>query len=195
MKNPRVLFAILSTMIVGACSDTAVVEPPPLPEQPTTLMRDVPADTGKTGHYTFFRLRDSSIVSLADSATGSWDIAFNATSIITNSGTRGPGGAGWRLLSGVEFDTLSSTPAGDYSTADVSKEWYTYTGPTGTPPHAILANPGIVLLLRTADGKHAKLQIISYYKGAPASPAGTEPARFYTFRYFYQPDGSRTLSN
>lgn len=110
-------------------------------------------------------------------------------------GTEGRERGGSRLLQGVEFDTLSSAPAGEYATGDVSKEWYTYTGPTGTPPHAILAKPGMVLLLRTADGRHAKMQIISYYKGAPASVTGTEPARFYTFRYFYQPDGSSTLSN
>ena len=96
---------------LASCSE-AIVEPPARDPLPTTTVRDFPADTGKTGHYTFFPMSDSSIVPLADSATGKWDIGFNSTAIITNSGA-----------------------------------------------------------------------------------SGTEPSRYYTFKYFYQADGSRALTN
>jgi len=32
-----------------------------------------------------------------------------------------------------------------------------------------------------------------YYRGAPALPDASSAARHYTFRYFYQADGSRNL--
>ncbi len=187
--------AIACAAVLSACSEDAVVEPPPTPVQPTTTVRDLAADTAKSGHYTFFRLRDSTVVPYTDSASASWDIAFNATSIITNGGDRGPGQGGSLLLASTDFDAYAQAPESGYAAGDVSKDWYTYTGATGNPPHTILANTTSVLVVKTADGKYAKLQIKSYYKGAPSSPTGAEPSRFYTFRYFYQPDGSRKLTN
>jgi len=50
-----------------------------------------------------------------------------------------------------------------------------------------------VIFLKTAEGKYAKLEILSYHKGAPAAPIPTSEARHYTFRYVYQPDGSTKL--
>ena len=53
---------------------------------------------------------------------------------------------------------------------------------------------GRVIIVKTADGKFAKLEILSYYKNAPATPnAMTDMARYFTFRYVYQPDGSKKL--
>lgn len=51
--------------------------------------------------------------------------------------------------------------------------------------------PGVVLAIRTADGRYAKLQITSYYQGGAPVPAEGARARFYHFRYIFQPDGSR----
>jgi len=48
--------------------------------------------------------------------------------------------------------------------------------------HAILPIPGRTLLIRTANGNVAKLEIISYYKGAPED-VPTEESSYYTFRY------------
>ena len=54
--------------------------------------------------------------------------------------------------------------------------------------------PGRVLVIRTADGTYAKVRILSYYKGAPETPdAATDEARYYTFEFLHQPDGSRVL--
>lgn len=184
----------LCSLATGCGSDT-VVEPPPTQNQPTTIVRDLPADTGNTGHFTLFRLADSSVVPAGDSATTRWDLGFNGTTIITNGGDRGPGNGGALLLTSVDFDTLGTAPVDGYTAGGVAKEWYTYTGATGVPPHTILIKPGVVIVLRTADGKHAKLQMISYYKGGPVSPSGTEQGRMYTFRYFFRKDGTRTLKN
>ena len=47
--------------------------------------------------------------------------------------------------------------------------------------------PGRVLVVRTADGRYAKVSIQSYYKGAPASPTQASESGYYTFRYVFQP--------
>jgi hypothetical protein len=56
--------------------------------------------------------------------------------------------------------------------------------------HAILPIPGRTILLKTADGKVAKVEIISYYKGAPED-VPTEESSYYTFRYTIATDDGR----
>ncbi len=199
------LFILFSLALAFIACNESVVEPDPLtPHLSVTWVKDLPADTANTGRFTFFRLRDSSVVASTDSATTHWDVAFRSTTIIINGGTSGPGQAAAIVLKGIDFDTLSTAPASGYTTDGATKAvtgWYTYTGNAPTPPkHAVIPNPGTVIVLRTADGKYAKMHIISYYKGAPdpipydaTRGTPTVPARFYTFRYFYQPNGSRSL--
>jgi hypothetical protein len=56
--------------------------------------------------------------------------------------------------------------------------------------------PGRVLVIKTAKGKYAIVEILNYYKGGvtPAVSASDDiklkTQRFYTFRYAYQSDGS-----
>ncbi|KXK57008.1 MAG: HmuY family protein [Chlorobi bacterium] len=196
MTVTRYLSSALLVAAIGlaSCSDDAVVEPTPAPTQVSTIAKDIPGDTANTGHYTFYRLSDSSIVALSDSATTKWDIAFRGTSIILNGGSSGPGAAVGQMLTGVDFDTLSMAPEAGYS-ADavgapaVGKTWYSYDPAT----HLISIIPGKVIVLKTADGKYAKLQVLGYYKGAPAAPKAEDPARFFTFKYVIQTDGSRKL--
>lgn len=163
------------------------------------MVRDLPADPYRTGAFTYFSLRNNAIVDSTSAQSSQWDLAFKSTSILTNSGVSGPGQGGGLILTGVDFDSLNEVPAGGWKTdadgtlALAQSDWYTYTGSKGNPPHAILMNPGVVLAVRTADGRYAKIQIISYYKGGAPVPTGAqgEASRFYTFRYVFQPDGSR----
>ena len=40
--------------------------------------------------------------------------------------------------------------------------------------------PGKILVIRTHDGKVAKVEVLSYYENAPASPDGfVDAARYY----------------
>jgi len=52
---------------------------------------------------------------------------------------------------------------------------------------------GKVIVLKTSDDKYAKVEIISYYQGHPTAPHSESISRYYTFRWFRQADGSRTL--
>jgi len=48
-----------------------------------------------------------------------------------------------------------------------------------------------VLVIRTHDGKYAKLEILSYYENAEPN-ATFDNYRYYTFDYVYQPNEGET---
>lgn len=143
--------------------------------------------------FTFFRLADSSIVPNTDSATTKWDIGFRGSTIIINGGSSGPGQGGAFIFSGL-FSDLKEVPADSTFRVDqslsntaIGKGWYDYNGAA----MVFTPKPGKVLVIRTADNKFAKLEILSYYKNAPANPTLNDPARYFTFRYVYQADGTK----
>src|SRR6188768_2497191 len=64
---------------------------------------------GVTRKYTLFSFKTGAIVLNADSATTKWDVGFNGTNIIINSGTSGPGTAAAQIKSTI-FDELIEAP-------------------------------------------------------------------------------------
>ncbi|EPR65279.1 HmuY family protein [Cyclobacterium qasimii] len=67
--------------------------------------------------------------------------------------------------------------------------WYSYNSTT----HAIKPIPGKVILLQTASGNYAKVEILSYYKGSPSDEALdplTDVGATYTFQFVLQPNGT-----
>mgnify|MGYP000400637792 FL=1 len=155
---------------------------------------------------TYYSLVDNKAIASTDAASTKWDIAFSSTKILINGGTSGPGIGGAFVHIG-SFDTFTSIPADSIFKTDNAnaasyaiplgsgKAWYTYDGLT------TLVSPiaGRVLVIRTATGKYAKIEIISYYKGGVTLPASASvndklfKQRYYTFRYAYQPNGSKTF--
>lgn len=128
-----------------------------------------------------------------------WDIAFRGTSIIINGGTssgttdeaerNGNGGAyittdTFANVTEVETDSFLQ----DSETGHVLSNWYTYAGP---PTHEISPTPGKILVIRTHDGKYAKVEILSYYEDAQPN-AEYNNYRYYTFNYVYQPNEGET---
>lgn len=201
------LAIILGSTFIISCTKEKTPVVVPLTSQ---TAKDIQADTLNTGHYTFFNLKDGIVIPLSDSATTKWDIGFRGTTIIFNGGTSGPGAGGAFMYNGLFTDLTTipndSTFRQDNGTtlaiAAISGEgWYNYTGTTSTPNHAILPIPGKVIVIKTADGKYAKLEILSYYKGNPdtstpefADLATRPQSKLYTFNYVYQPDGSTELN-
>jgi hypothetical protein len=158
------------------------------------------------GTTTYYSLVDNKIIPSSDAASTKWDIAFSSTKITVNCGTSGPGIGGAFVFKGL-FDDLKTIPADSTFAIDNSnaasfaiplgsgRAWYTYDGLT------TLVTPiaGRVLVIRTATGKFAKIEIISYYKGGVTLPASASvndklfKQRYYTFRYAYQPNGAKTF--
>lgn len=190
----KLFLTILLLIIVIGCSDSGSTNPEPVtPEINLVEIKDLAANgPGKT----YFRFSDSTIVTGADTLTNKWDIAFRKTTIYTNSGTSGNGNGGAIVLKNTDFYELAEAPADGYKIDDSSAPaiptgsgngWYKYNSQT----HIITPIPGVVIVIRTGDGKFAKVQILSYYKGAPETPSSSSQSGYYTFRYVYQPDGSR----
>lgn len=157
------------------------------------------------GKYTFFSLADGALVANSDSATSKWDIGFRGTTIITNGGNSGPGAGGafvqvglFSDITAVSNDSTFRTDAAPSSyaiTTGSNRGWYVYDGPN----NLITPIPGRVLMIRTATGKYAKLEINNYYKGGvtPATTASDNikltEQRYFTFRYTYQPNGTKNF--
>src|SRR5262245_37202243 len=64
---------------------------------------------GVTRKYTLFTFKTGAIVPNTDSVSTKWDVGFNGTTIIVNSGTSGPGSAGALVQQGI-FDELIEAP-------------------------------------------------------------------------------------
>jgi hypothetical protein len=118
-----------------------------------------------------------------------WDLAFRRYEIIANGGPSFAGMAGVADLGEVAFAGVREVPAGGYRVTEGGADprnpalarWYTY----GYFSHLLSPKPR-VWAVRTADGRYAKVEIVSYY--CPQSRPGC-----VTFRYIYQGDGSRNV--
>lgn len=216
MKTVKIFSAFFMVLSIGifSCSKDKSPAPAPAPLVSKTVS-DLVADTilgiapsGQpygAGKYTFFSLENNAVVPSSDSATNKWDIAFRGTSIITNSGNSGPGNGGGFVFTGL-FDDLKTIPAdstfktdnapSSYAiTSGSNRGWYIYNAPV----NLITPIPGRVLVIRTATGKFAKVEILNYYKGGvtPAASASDDEKlkkqRFFAFRFLFQPDGSKVF--
>jgi hypothetical protein len=155
-----------------------------------------------SGKFTFYSLERNEVVPNSDSATNKWDLGFRGTTVITNSGSSGPGNGGAYMYVGtfaevsqVSADSTFRVDNGSSSLAIRSGSgngWYSYNGAT----QIVTPIPGRVFLVRTATGKYAKVEILNYYKGGVTLPATAtdeeklKKQRYYTFRFTYQPNGS-----
>lgn len=158
-----------------------------------------------SGKYSFFSLETNTWVSNADSATTKWDLAFAGTTIRVNNATSGPGNGGAFVYNGI-FDAVATVhadsifkidnhPTAYAITRGSGKGWYNYDGAT----NLLSPIPGRVLIIRTASGKYAKVEILNYYRGGSTPSASASDAikiseqRYYKFRYTFQANGSKTF--
>lgn len=201
MKKNLISYFAFSFLIVVTVVSCKKDDPAPVVLTAATSSNLV-ADPAATGnHFAFFSLEKNEVVPYTDSATSKWDIAIRSTTILTNGGTSGPGAGGGFVQRAVSFDTYKAIPADSAFRSDNNllasyaiptgsgNGWYNYDFTT----NIISPIPGNVLVVRTATGKYAKIEILSYYKDAPATPGATDVSRYYTFRFVYQPDGSKSF--
>lgn len=112
----------------------------------------------------------------------SWDVAFRGTTIIVNGGsaigiTDEPTRTGNGAVSIVNntLDAVTTIPDVSSFVQDATNTyaiptgsgngWYNYNSTT----NLITPIAGKVFVIKTHDGKYAKMEIISYYKDAPAT--------------------------
>jgi hypothetical protein len=145
--------------------------------------------------WTYFDFSRGSAVEVPHQFGVDWDIAFQRHKVLANGGATNPKGMGAVLnLGQVPFDEVLEAPSEGYvedSIASINPEaittenlaikaWYHYNFLT----HVLRPQPNLYVI-RTADGKYAKLRIVSYYCD------GGQASGCFTIEYVYQGDGSR----
>ncbi|MEL6122361.1 MAG: HmuY family protein [Bacteroidota bacterium] len=199
------LFVFASALFLVSCSDD---EPELVPVE-IDIFNDLsaPQEGGQgqpiTGPFTKFNLATGQVTT----SETAWDLAFRGTTIIINGGVETgiadeparTGDAAVYIANGTmssiaEVDVTlfrQDDSTGPAIPGGSDNGWYNYSGP---PTFLITPLAGKILVMRTHDGNnYAKLEILSYYKGAPDSPDATmDEGRHYTFNYVYNPNDNVT---
>jgi hypothetical protein len=210
--KPFLLLFTFSSVLIACTKNDTIIEFPvtaiTVSNLPADTVLGINPNTGmptSAGKYTFFSLERNEIVPNSDSASTKWDLAFASTKILTNGGTSGAGLGGAFVYTGL-FDDVKTipndsvfktdnAPASYAITYGSGKGWYVYDQLTSL----ITPLAGRVLIIRTASGKYAKLEVINYYKGGVTLATTASDSdklskqRYYTFRYIFQPNGSKTF--
>lgn len=142
--------------------------------------------------WVYFDFSKGAVVNISDRTSSDWDMGFRRAKIISNSGASNPSGKGGiAAIENAEFESVGEAPESGYM-IDISKNaletenpvmerWYLYNYIT----HELKPKKNIYII-RTADGKYAKMQIMKFYC---ESLAGC-----YTIKYVYQGNGSRRFT-
>ncbi|MBS1627832.1 MAG: HmuY family protein [Bacteroidetes bacterium] len=200
MKNRFLQFvcaAVIASFTLASCSKDSGTTTTAI----STSVNSLNA-TGSDGHFTFYSLETGQQISNTDSATTKWDIAFRSTTILINGGTSGPANGGAFVQKGVTFDTYNTISSDSTFKIDgmngvaraittgSGNGWYSYNFSTDI----ISPIAGNIIIIRTANGKYAKVEIQSYYQNAPIIPDANSVSRYYTFRYVFQVNGSKSFN-
>ena len=208
MKNLKSLLVFAISFAIFSCSkddeptNTTIPSPTALTIQTYSNLfapvSGVPPNT--TGEFVKFSFATNQIVATGDN----WDIAFRSTTILVNGGVAATGqpvrtGVGAGAIVTGTFANITIAPADNLFAQDgltsnaiptgSNNGWYNYNGAT----NVVSPIAGKVIVIKTHDGKYAKMEILNYYQDAPANPTGTEPSRYYKFNFVYQPNGTKNF--
>jgi hypothetical protein len=160
--------------------------------------------TGSTT-WKYFSFTTNDTISVADPTTSTaWDLAFQRYRIKTNGGLSGNGSgsaansfkkgqAGFDALTVIPDTTAFSADASisiavqqGYATYVVNPALYTWFSLEFTTQGTQIVPSDYIYIVKTANGKFAKVWFKSYY-------STTNLSGYVTFQYKYQADGSKNL--
>lgn len=171
--------------------------PPQLQEVGARLVGPIiyTVDARSRDVWMYFDFARSAVVAVQNPKADSWDLTFQRYAIKTNGGDTNPAGQGALLSLGErDFATVTRVPDKAQFVSDVHpknrpssynpvlQKWFTYSYLAN-----VLAPKPIVYIVRTHDGKYAKMRLLSYYCASKSSGC-------LTFEYVYQGDGSLNLA-
>ena len=180
------------TFVALTLRPPAVVTYAPTPPAPREVGRALvgpilyTVDATSPERWRHFSFRVGAVV---DDEGTAWDLGFRRYQVIANGGRGYAGGGGILDLGDVAFDQIQTVPTAGYEGTESRPDphnaaiagWYRY----GFFSH-VLRPKSRVWAVRTADGRYAKMEMVSYY--CPGARPGC-----VTFRYVYQGDGSTTV--
>ena len=207
----KIGLALFSALFLVACDPDDTITPEPNPD-PTPGQTDEPLEvkTIKTdakdfATWTYYSIEKGGPVEIANPGNSlDWDIAFHRYDIRLNGGKSGVGKGEGIKLEETELDKVTEAPAEgyvkdeegniviDYTTGNprtevqpYSKEvvWLDFMA-TGAGPSYTRHNN--VFVIKTANGKYAKIKFLNYYDDR--GKAGT-----VTWQYAIQQKGTRNL--
>jgi hypothetical protein len=200
MKTMRILAVLALTIVFASCEDNDPVLLAIESETVTNLHAPQSGGQGQpiSGEFTKFDFETGA----ETTSNIDWDIAFRGTTIIVNggvsqgstdeparTGTAGAYIADGTLASVTDVNVNSfavDAVAGLAIPTGSDNGWYNYAGP---PSFLITPLAGKIIVVRTTEGRYAKMEILSYYENAPDMPnAMTDASRYFTFNYVYQPN-------
>jgi hypothetical protein len=160
--------------------------------------------TGSTT-WKYFSFAKNDTVTVTDPLTSTaWDLAFQRYRIKTNGGKSGNGAgsaansykkgqSGFDALTTVSDTStffndndISIAVQGGYATYVVNPKLYTWFAIELAAQGTQIVPSDYVYVVKTSDGKYAKVWFRSYY-------SATNVSGYVTFQYKYQPDGSKRL--
>lgn len=165
----------------------------------------VKIDASSYTDWVYFSFSTGGLVTENDPANStSWDLGLMRHAFRTNSGTSGSGNGGVINAGAVDFDTYLEAPSNGYTVDDTvligaaddpmhipaipvpgsSVISYTWGTLDMTTHQYTMSNN--VFVIKTADGKYAKMIVKNYY-----SDEGTSGN--YTIDYVYQEDGTTSF--
>jgi len=131
-----------------------------------------------------------------------WDIGFKGSKIIINGGFKTSsdepertGIGGVYIIKGKSFASIKEVEDGNVFIQDQEnslaiknengKGWWYLKDLLSNILYPIKNN---VLIIKTHNGRYAKLKIDSYYKDSPEEPNFRSQSSYYSFVYWYQPN-------
>ena len=148
-------------------------------------------DATNEEQWTYFDFSRGKQVKIHDVSSLEWDLAFRRGKIISNGGaTNKFGKAGLIDLGEVSFDAVENVPLRDFVADESTRtqtenpllvQWYKYNYIS----HKLTARKNIYVM-RTADGKYAKIQFLSFYC------ADKQPGCIQ-MKYAYQDEGTKSF--
>ena len=168
------------------------VEPKPKTKLTNLLATQVTTvNASSEKEYVYFDFSSGKPVRILDTSSLEWDMAFRRGKVISNGGASSRlGQAGLIDLGVVEFDEVTEVPMDDYAQDIAAKtetenpvllKWYNYNYFT----HKLTAKKNSYAV-RTANGKFAKFQFLSFY-------CDNKEAGCIKIRYVYQDNGSNSF--
>ena len=156
-------------------------------------------DAATLENWSFFDFSRGSVVSDVENFKDAelWDLAFRRGKIASNGGgTNKNGIVEVASLKTTDFDSVTSVPEGAKYSKDTRTSagadpknvnldnWYSYNFMDHN-----LKSYKKVLIIKTAEGNYAKMQLISYY----CEKDEKKLTGCYTIKYVYQGDGSKSF--
>ena len=168
------------------------VEPEPKVKLTNLLATQVTTlNASSEKEYVYFDFSSGKPVKILDTSSLEWDMAFRRGKVISNGGASSRlGQAGLIDLGVVEFDEVTEVPMDNYAQDIAAKtetenpvllKWYNYNYFT----HKLTAKKNSYAV-RTANGKFAKFQFLSFY-------CDNKEAGCIKIRYVYQDNGSNSF--